>query len=144
LLEKVVIVTLHLVHCDLHPHIMMKSFRNPSELMKTLIALCVLCAYTYGLGIYSNAADSNSIYEIIVDDHISPSKDEISLTELYVKFNSKDKLQIDEQADNNANENVSPNVQNPSYIDNGPPPYTETARMARYIVHYSGIMIEQI
>jgi len=56
---------------------------------------------------------------------------------LYVKFNSKDKLQIDEQADNNANENVSPNVQNPSYIDNGPPPYTETARMARYIVHYS-------
>ena len=55
----------------------MKSFRNPSELMKTLIALCVLCAYTYGLGIYSNAADSNSIYEIIVDDHISPSKDEI-------------------------------------------------------------------
>ena len=30
------------------------------------------------------------------------------------------------------------NVQNPVYIDNGPPPYTEYARMARYIVHYSG------
>ena len=77
LLEKVVIVTLHLLHCDLHSRVMMNSFRNPSELMKTLIALCVLWAYTYGLGIYSNAADSNSIYEIIVDDHISPSKDEI-------------------------------------------------------------------
>ena len=67
-----------------------------------------------------------------------------SLTELYVKFNSKDKLQIDEPSDNNVNENVRLNVQNPSYIDNGPPPYTETARMARYIVHYSGIMIEEI
>ena len=55
----------------------MNNFRNPSELMKTLIALCVLSAYTYGLGIYSNPADSNSIYEIIVDDHISPNKDEI-------------------------------------------------------------------
>ena len=64
-----------------------------------------------------------------------------SLTELYVKFNSKDKLQIDDQLDNNAIENVNPNVKNPSYIDNGPPPYTETARMARYIVHYSGIMM---
>ena len=30
------------------------------------------------------------------------------------------------------------NVQNRLYIDNGPPPYTEYARMARYIVHYSG------
>ena len=30
------------------------------------------------------------------------------------------------------------NVQKPLYIDNGPPPYTEYARMARYIVHYSG------
>ena len=29
-------------------------------------------------------------------------------------------------------------VQNILYIDNGPPPYTEYARMARYIVHYSG------
>ena len=64
-----------------------------------------------------------------------------SLTELYVKFNSQNKLQIDEQLDNDANEDVNPNVKNPSYIDNGPPPYTETARMARYIVHYSGIMI---
>merc|ERR1712126_685339 len=118
-------------------HIIMNNFRNSSELMKTLIALCVLSAYAYGLGIHSNPADSNSIYEIIVDDHISPSKDEISFTELYVKSNSKDKLQIDEQADNNVNENVRLNVQNPSYIDNGPPPYTETARMARYIVHYS-------
>ena len=67
-----------------------------------------------------------------------------SLTELYVKFNSKDKLQIDEQPNNNANKDVYLNVKNPSYIDNGPPPYTETARMARYIVHYSGIMIEEI
>ena len=32
------------------------------------------------------------------------------------------------------------NVQNPLYIDNGPPPYTEYARMARYIVHYSGLI----
>ena len=55
----------------------MNNFRNPSELMQTLIALCVLSAYAYGLGIYSNTADSNSIYEIIVDDHISPSKNEI-------------------------------------------------------------------
>ena len=55
----------------------MNNFRNPSELIKTLIALCVLSAYTCGLGIYSNPADSNSIYEIIVDDHISPNKDEI-------------------------------------------------------------------
>ena len=30
------------------------------------------------------------------------------------------------------------NVQKPLYIDNGPPPYTEYAKMARYIVHYSG------
>ena len=65
----------------------MNNFRNPSELMKTLIALCVLSAYAYGLGIYSNPADSNSIYEIIVDEHISPSNDEIRyITPKFIQF----------------------------------------------------------
>ena len=51
-----------------------------------------------------------------------------SLTEVFVKVNSE------ENVENNKNHDI----RNPSYIDSGPPPYTETARMARYIVHNSG------
>ena len=51
-----------------------------------------------------------------------------SLTEVYVKVNSEENVKSTEKHD----------IRNPSYIDSGPPPYTETARMARYIVHNSG------
>ena len=51
-----------------------------------------------------------------------------SLTEVYVKVDSEE----------NIKNNKKHEIRNPSYIDSGPPPYTETARMARYIVHNSG------
>ena len=67
-----------------------------------------------------------------------------SLTEVFVKAESPDNIKTNEQYDNKISEDAKPNIQTPSYIDNGPPPYTEKARMARYIVHYSGRLRVQV
>ena len=62
-------------------------------------------------------------------------------------FRTKDHQSTDEKADLVRSETISPingiikaKIRSPVYIDSGPPPYTEYARMARYIVHYSGIL----
>lgn len=103
----------------------MDRYHIPFDLTKTLIALGVICAYTYALGVQTG--DSNSLYEIIVDKHMVQNEKEYSLTEVYVKVDSEE----------NIKNNKKHEIRKPSYIDSGPPPYTETARMARYIVHNS-------
>ena len=63
-------------------------------------------------------------------DHATPEKNKVTYKDTSgdVGSNPESLLGADSLA----------NIQNPLYIDNGPPPYTEYARMARYIVHYSG------
>ena len=46
----------------------------PFDLTKALIALSVVCAYTYGLGVQTG--DYNSLYEIIVDKHMVQNEKE--------------------------------------------------------------------
>jgi len=117
---------------------MMESFT------KTIIGISILCAYTYGLGIQGNAVGLNNLFEIIVDDHIAEHKNEISgvysvrTEKVYIEVDSESGPKTDQEEHHSQdNSNVGPNIRTPSYVDNGPPPYTESARMARYIVHYS-------
>ena len=63
-------------------------------------------------------------------DHATPEKNKVTYKDATVDVGSNQESLLG--ADSLAN------VQKPLYIDNGPPPYTEYARMARYIVHYSG------
>ena len=63
-------------------------------------------------------------------DHARHKKDKVTYKDATGDVGSNPESSLD--ADNVAN------VQKSLYIDNGPPPYTEYARMARYIVHYSG------
>ena len=63
-------------------------------------------------------------------DHATPEKNKVTYKDATGDVGSNPKSSRD-------TDNVA-NVQKSLYIDNGPPPYTEYARMARYIVHYSG------
>ena len=65
-------------------------------------------------------------------DHTTPEKNEVTYKDASGDVGSNPELLLG--ADSIAT------TKNPLYIDNGPPPYTEYARMARYIVHYSGLI----
>ena len=63
-------------------------------------------------------------------DHTTPEKNKVTYKDASgdVGSNPESLLGADSPA----------TVKKSLHIDNGPPPYTEYARMARYIVHYSG------
>jgi len=63
-------------------------------------------------------------------DHTTPEKSKVTY-----KDASGD---VDSSPESVHSANSLATAKKPLYIDNGPPPYTEYARMARYIVHYSG------
>lgn len=63
-------------------------------------------------------------------DHTTPEKNEVTYKDASGDVGSNPESLLGADSPATAKKSL--------YIDNGPPPYTEYARMARYIVHYSG------
>jgi len=120
-------------------------------LIKIIVLASIFCSNANTLGIQGDQNGFNNWFEIIVEKQTVDQDGEISYTEIR-SANNVDKVISDIHKDSNEDEkperveskrfslvdlNLKPNIQSPTYIDNGPPPYTEYARMARYIVHYS-------